>query len=124
MDPCENFYDFVCGSEAGGLQEGLASVDVLNLDAFAKDSTPADLISSKVLEAYTACLSNSPDKHTMDIHDRLRGAGLVPKSDIFDWRFFLYRARKNGLKYNMLFNFIVEEESSNVTLLVSTHSML
>lgn len=48
----------------------------------------------------------------------LKSWGLLKTYTNFDWTLFLYKARKHGLKHNMLFDFDVVYQNDSAILMV------
>lgn len=126
-DPCDNFYDFVCTSNIQSGERLIArnpKTSIEDFGIFTADSSSTDVILAKAKDVYNACMNTK--KSQMYFKEFFNSLGLekwgllIREDDIFDWRLFLYKARKHGLKYDMLFTFkVVKDEYGNAYLQVT-----
>lgn len=94
-----------------------------DFSSFTADSSSTDLILTKARDVYNACMnSQRSEVHFKNFFNSLgleKWGLLIREDDTFDWRLFLYKARKQGLKYDMLFTFrVVKDEYNNAHLQV------
>lgn len=121
FDPCDNFYNFVCNPN--GLGEELVPKDIEEpsySDFLTMDSSEKNPLLIKVEEIYNACMNVvDAEMRFKEFLHNLKNWGLLRRADKnFDWRMFLYKARKYGLKFNMFFNLLVIREGLGVFLRV------
>lgn len=123
-DPCDNFHAFVCKSpdwsgEILKTNRKQASPELIRNISAEGSKVP---IAGKLKEFYETCLYSEGSEKQMDrLVELLKGWGFgyVSEGD-FDWRLFLYKARRRGLKHDMFFEFnVVRNGSGNFILRVS-----
>lgn len=86
-----------------------------NFSIFTTKSAATDLILSKIRNVYNVCMNTEElEMHFKVFLERF----LYFEDTLFDWRLFLYKARKYGLKYDMLFKFRVIEDEDDAFLRV------
>lgn len=122
-DPCDNFYNFVCNPDVRDAEEliPMNTQRASDLNILTIDSSTTNPFIAKVKDVYNACMNTEDSEMFFKelLINSLKDWGLLQREGItFDWRLFLYRARKHGLKHDMLFNFVVMEDAAGVFLRV------
>lgn len=122
-DPCDNFYNFVCNPDVWGAEEliPMSTQKASDLNILTTDSSTMNPFTARVKDVYNACMNTEDSEMFFKefLANNLKNWGLLQRDGkSFDWRLFLYRARKHGLKHDMLFNFEVMEDVAGVFLRV------